>query len=315
MHIVDTLVSIVIPVYNSEKTISRVVDSVFSELNNIEVVLVNDGSSDKSHEVCKCLVEEYEGSVRYYSLARNVGEHNAVMAGLNMSRGDYAVIMDDDFQNPVSEVKKLIDHALNSDYDVVYTYYAEKKHSLFRNLGSKFNDKVANLMLKKPKGLYLSSFKILNRFIINEVIKYQLPFPYIDGLILRATSKIGKIEVAHAARETGKSGYTLMKLMSLWSNMFVNFSVLPLRVTTMIGFIFSGFGFILGIVAVVEKFVNPELPAGYTLLVTAVTIFSGIQLIAVGMLGEYLGRMFLSQNRTPQYTIRESFTAEELKKK
>ncbi len=315
MSTADKLISVVIPVYNSEDTIPRVVESVLGVLDNVEIVLVNDGSADNSHEVCSDLTEKFSGKVRYYSLARNVGEHNAVMAGLNCCNGDYAVIMDDDFQNPVSEVKKLVNYALENSFDVVYTYYAEKKHHLFRNLGSKFNDKVANLMLKKPKGLYLSSFKILNRFLIDEVIKYSLPFPYIDGLILRSTANIGTLQVKHEARETGKSGYTFMKLLSLWSNMFVNFSVLPLRVTTIAGFIFSGLGFILGITAVVEKFLNPHLPAGYTLLVTAITIFSGIQLIAAGMLGEYLGRMFLSQNRTPQYTIRESFGTEELKKK
>jgi undecaprenyl-phosphate 4-deoxy-4-formamido-L-arabinose transferase len=302
--------SIVIPVYNGALSIGRLVDELIAQLSplfQIEIVLVNDCSPDKSEEVCIAITEKHPDFVSFYSLAMNVGEHNAVMAGLNKASGDYAIIIDDDFQNPVSEVIKVITCMVNNDYDVVYTYYKEKKHSFFRNLGSRFNDKMANLMLKKPKNLYLSSFKIINRFLIDNVIKYNLPYPYIDGLILQITSRIGKIEVSHNKRETGKSNYTLRKLISLWMNMFTNFSILPLRISIILGFLFSIIGFLIGINAIIEKIYNPNVPLGYTFLVVIISIYAGVQLIAIGMVGEYLGRIFMANNKKPQYSIRKSF--------
>ena len=302
--------SIVIPVYNGALSIGRLVDELIALLTplfSIEIVLVNDCSPDNSEEVCIGISKKYPEFVSFYSLAMNVGEHNAVMAGLNKVTGDYAIIMDDDFQNPVSEVIKLINYMTNNDFDVVYTYFDEKKHSVLRNIGSRFNDKVANLMLKKPKDLYLSSFKIINRFLIDELIKYNLPFPYIDGLILRTTSDIGKIKVCHIKRQIGKSNYTLRKLISLWLNMFTNFSILPLRISIVLGFIFSLIGFLVGINAIIEKILNPFVPQGYTFLVIIISFYAGIQLIAIGMVGEYLGRIFMVQNKKPQYSIRKSF--------
>jgi undecaprenyl-phosphate 4-deoxy-4-formamido-L-arabinose transferase len=162
-------------------------------------------------------------------------------------------------------------------------------------------------MLKKPKDLYMSSFKIINRFLIDEVIKYNLPYPYLDGLILRSTSNIGKIKVSHTERQIGKSNYTLKKLISLWMNMFTNFSILPLRISIILGFIFSFIGFIIGIDAVIEKIYNPNVPQGYTFIVIIISFYAGIQLIAIGMVGEYLGRIFMAHNKKPQYSIRKSF--------
>lgn len=303
-------VSIVIPVYNAELSIGKLIDELVSELNhkyNLEIVLVNDNSTDNSEKVCISLYERYKNIINYYSLAKNVGEHNAVMAGLNNVCGEYVVIVDDDFQNPISEIKKLVSYATEKHYDVVYTYYKKKKHSLFRNLGSRFNDKVANVMLNKPEDLYLSSFKILNKFLVREIITYDLPFSYVDGLILRTTENIGKIEVEHNERESGKSGYTLRKLVSLWSNMFTNFSILPLRISIILGFLFAIIGFLIGIQTMIEKIINPNLPVGYPSLIVITAIFAGIQLVAIGMIGEYLGRIFLSQNKKPQYSIRRKY--------
>jgi len=302
--------SIIIPVYNGALSIGRLVDELIAQISpvfTIEIVLVNDCSPDNSEEICIGITRKHPDFVSFYSLAMNVGEHNAVMAGLNKSTGDFAIIMDDDFQNPVSEVKKVISYMASHDYDVVYTWYKVKKHSFFRNLGSRFNDKIANLMLKKPKDLYLSSFKIINRFLIDEVIKYNLPYPYIDGLILRTTSNIGKVKVSHNIRESGQSNYTLRKLISLWMNMFTNFSILPLRVSIFMGFIFSIIGFLIGIDAVIEKIQNPDIPLGYTFMVIIISFYAGVQLIAIGMVGEYLGRIFMSNNKKPQYSIRKSF--------
>lgn len=303
-------ISIVIPVYNGGLSIGGLVDELVAQLSpiyKIEIVLVNDCSRDNSEKMCIELALKYPETVCFYSLAINSGEHNAVMAGLNKASGDFAVVMDDDFQNPVSEVIKLITYMVSNDYDVVYTYYADKKHSFFRNLGSKFNDRVANLMLKKPRNLYLSSFKILNRFLINEIIKYNLPYTYIDGLILRTTSNIGKVEVAHNSRKIGKSNYTFLKLVSLWLNTFTSFSIIPLRFAMILGFIFSIIGFGIGINSLIEKLENPNVPQGYTSLIIVISVYAGIQLIAIGMVGEYLGRVFMAQNKKPQYTIRRSF--------
>ena len=302
--------SVVIPVYRGERSIGPLVDELVKELHplyRLEIVLVNDCSPDNAEQVCEALYTRYRPMVRAYSLAKNVGEHNAVMAGLNKSSGDWVVIMDDDFQNPVSEVIKLVNFAVANTYDVVYTFYDKKKHSLFRNLGSRFNDRVATIMLHKPKNLYLSSFKAMNRFLVEEIIKYTLPFSYIDGLVLQTTSNIGRVKVEHRDRKDGRSGYTLNKLISLWLNMFTNFSILPLRVAMGMGFIFAGIGFLAGIEMIIEKLVNPSIPIGYTFLVFIVTVFAGTQLVAIGMVGEYLGRMFLHLNKKPQFAIRRSF--------
>ncbi len=310
------VLSIVIPVYNGDKTISRLVDELISNLKGhykLEIILVNDNSSDKSEAVCISLYDKYRGIVRFYSLSKNVGEHSAVMAGLNHVTGDYAVIMDDDFQNPISEVSKLVKTAVSNEYDVVYSYYEKKQHSSFRNLGSWFNNKAANLMLKKPKGLYLSSFKVLNRFLVNEIIKYKAPFPYIDGIILQVTDKIGKVKVEHSARHEGESGYTLKKLISLWLNMFTNFSILPLRISIILGLIFASVGLGMGVYSVIEKLLSPDLPVGFPSLLVSISIFGGIQLIMLGMVGEYIGRIFLSINKKPQYTIRKAYEYNEEK--
>jgi undecaprenyl-phosphate 4-deoxy-4-formamido-L-arabinose transferase len=306
-------ISIVIPVYNGEHTIGRLVKELIAALSNqydLEIVLVNDNSPDNSESVCAAIFEEYPDIVRFYSLAKNVGEHNAVMAGLNQATGDYMVIMDDDFQNPISEVLKLLKYAAQNDCDVTYSYYKKKKHSVFRNLGSLLNDKIANIMLKKPKKLYLSSFKVMNRFIVDEIIKYDLPYPYIDGLILRTTDKIAMVEVEHSKRQIGKSGYTLTKLIRLWLNMFTSFSILPLRVSVVFGMVTALLGMIFGIIIILEKFSNPNLPVGYTSLIVVVLVFAGIQLVSLGVIGEYLGRIFLSQNKKPQYTVRKKFEKE-----
>lgn len=303
-------ISIIIPIYEGAGTIANLVDELVNSLtrSELEVVLVNDGSRDNSHEVCISLFRKYKNVVKYICLARNFGEHNAVLAGLNNATGDYAVIIDDDFQNPPGEIEKLIDKATAGQYDVVYSYYNKKYHSWFRNLGSQFNNFVANCLLNKPKDLYLSSFKCLSRFITQEVIKYKGPFPYIDGLILRSTQNIGKVKVKHAKRKEGKSGYTLKKLIRLWLNMFVNFSIYPLRISVFFGFLFLILAVILSISTIIERIINPDIPAGFASILVAILAFGGIQLLMLGLIGEYLGKLFLTDNQTPQYVIRHIFT-------
>ena len=310
MEYKPTSLAIVIPVYNSEKTIARLVDELVGNLGplyRLEIILVNDHSGDRSEEACISLYQRYKDTVRFYSLSRNVGEHSAVMAGLNKTTAEYAVIMDDDFQNPVGEVTKLVEKALEGDFDVVYTYYREKKHNMFRNIGSWFHNRVANFMLRKPKDLYLSSFKVLSRFLVEEIIKYKAPFPYIDGLVLQATENIGRVEVEHHPRQESRSGYTLGKLVSLWLNMFTNFSILPLRLSVFLGFVFAFLGLAMGAYTVIEKINHPDLPVGFASLIFSISVFAGVQLISLGIIGEYIGRIFLTLNRKPQYTIKKQF--------
>jgi undecaprenyl-phosphate 4-deoxy-4-formamido-L-arabinose transferase len=306
-------ITIVIPVYRGANSIGplvhRLIDILGRSPYGLQIVLVNDGSPDNSHEVCLDLHTEFPDIVTYLKLARNFGEHRAVMAGLNHAGGDYVVIMDDDFQNPPEEVTRLIDHAVKYNYDVVYTYYNKKHHHWFRNLGSKLNDVVANVMLGKPRGLYLSSFKCLSRFLVKEIIKYSAPYPYIDGLALRSTQNIGTIQVRHEPRREGQSNYTFRKLVSLWLSMFVNFSVMPLRVSTVMGLIFSAMGFLMSLVVVIEWLARPETPPGYSSVIVSVVLFSGVQLIMLGLVGEYLGRLFLTNNQTPQFVVRELYEA------
>jgi len=308
----DIKCSIVIPVYNGANSIGDLVNRLITELDQfrLEIVLVNDHSPDNSEEVCIAIYKKYPRIVRFYSLAKNVGEHSAVLAGLNHTSGDYVIIMDDDFQNPPAEVIKLITVAMENDYDVVYTYSKRKRHSHFRNFGSWFNDKVANIMLHKPRDLYLSSFKLISKFLVNEITKYKSPFPYIDGLILQTTDNIGQVNVDHQLRREGRSNYTLKKLISLWLNMFTNFSVIPLRVSIVLGFIFSVYGLVYGMIILIERILNPDMAPGLASLIVSVSILSGVQLIAIGMIGEYVGRIFIAQNKRPQYTIKKRFTGE-----
>ncbi len=299
--------SIVIPVYNGATTIGPLVDKLLDVLQGeekLQIVLVNDNSpSDNSAEVCRQLAQEKK-LVTFIDLARNFGEHNAVMAGLHYALGDYIVIMDDDFQNPPEEALKLVETARKNDWDVTYGNYIEKNHSIFRNLGSWFNGKVANLLLRKPPDLYLSSFKCLSAFIVKEIIRYRGPHPYLDGLALRATSRVGSVDVRHDARSAGTSGYTFRKLVRLWLNMFMNFSVTPLRFSSYLGFLFALVGLLMSVAVVMEKLLYPNLQVGWASLMCAVTTLSGIQLLLLGLVGEYLGALFLSVNDTPQFVVR-----------
>ena len=299
-------ISIVIPVYNAEQTIADVVVAVIKEFkgSDYEIVMVNDGSTDQTEGICEALARA-NPLIKYISLRKNFGEHNAVICGLNYISGDYAVIIDDDFQNPPEEIQKLIHLAVDGGYDVVYSKYAQKKHHLFRNLGSQLNDKIANLLLQKPKNLYLSSFKLIHKNVVKEIIKYKGPFPYIDGLILRVTHSLASVEVTHLKRASGSSNYTLKKLISLYFNMFFNFSVKPLRWFTISGIIIFLLGLGFSVAFLIDKLIHPETPAGWTSIIIAIITLSGFQIIFLGLIGEYLGKQYLDQNRTPQWVVKK----------
>jgi len=300
-------ISIIIPMFRSEGTIYSLVETLLSEksLKIFEVVLVNDASPDNTGEVCRGLVSNYHGKIRLIELSRNFGEHNAVMAGLNQCRGDLAVIMDDDFQNPPYEITSLVNELKTNKYDVVYGQYLEKQHHWFRNFGSRFNGFVATFALGKPKDLYLSSFKVLNRFTINEIISYKLPFTYIDGLIFRITNRIGTVQVRHMPRKKGESNYTFWKLIKLWLNMVTNFTIIPLHIATILGIITLCVGLGFALLVFYWIITGDPLPSGWPSLVCMITIFSGVQLLSFGVIGEYIGRLFLGNNGTPQYVVRE----------
>lgn len=310
--------AVVVPVFNSEETIGRLVDRLVEVLEphvgRLEIVLVDDGSTDGSHEVALEAYRKRPEVVVYVRLAKNFGEHSAVMCGLRNVSAEAAVIVDDDFQNPPEEILKLVDK-LQEGYDVVYSAYSDKRHSWIRNAGSRFNDLVATRLLRKPKNLYLSSFKALNRFLIDAVVEYDGPYPYIDGLILRSTSAIASQICEHQAREVGRSNYTPRRLIRLWLNMFTSFSVVPLRLASYLGLIMSAAGVLLAGFFVVSWKVggilgSGTIPPGWASLIVSVTLFGGIQLCVLGMIGEYVGRIFLTQNRSPQFVVRNVYRAE-----
>ena len=302
--------SIVVPLYNSAATIGRLVDALATlpVEGGLELILVNDCGPDNTLEVCERLLAAAPLPIKLVKLSRNFGEHNAVMAGLHHVSGDYVITMDDDLQNPPSEVLKLLRHTREHGHDVVYSYYEEKQHEMWRNFGSWLTNRVADVLLDKPRGLYLSSFRCMSAFVAREICRYDGPFAYVDGLILQVTQNIGRVRVEHAAREEGRSGYTARKLVRLWLNMFVNFSVMPLRVSTGFGFLMAGAGFLWTLGVVAEHYIAGT-PLGWGSLMAALLSFSGAQLIMLGIAGEYLGRLYLTANKRPQFVVRETVSS------
>src|SRR5277367_4634917 len=304
--------SIVVPVYNGAKTVGTLVHALaaLEIAGGHELVLVVDGSPDDSLAVCRRLAAELALPITVVNHSRNYGEHNAVMSGLRHARGAYMITMDDDLQNPPEEVKRLYEHARDHDYDVVYTYYATKHHAGWRNLGSAFHNRIADFLLDKPKGLYLSSFRCISAFLAGEITRYDGPFPYIDGLILQTTKAIGRLQVTHLPRAEGRSNYTMRRLLRLWLSMALNFSVMPLRVATLFGLVMSVLGF-LGLIEVVVEALLGETPSGWGSTLVIVLLFSGAQLLMLGVAGEYLGRLFLTVNKRPQAIVRDVTRSDE----
>ena len=299
--------SFVIPLYRSAETIGAVVREIEAlEIEGgHEIVLVNDGSGDATGEICRALVREAKVPTILIEHARNYGEHNAVLTGWRHARGAHVVNLDDDGQNPPAEAVRLWQHAKASGLDVVFGHYDVKQHDAWRNFGSWFTNRVTDWALEKPPGFYLSSFRCVNAFVAREVAAHTGPFPYIDGLILQVTQRIGSIAVRHEARKAGASGYTFRRLMRLWLSAWVNFSVLPLRVAALLGLALAaaglvGFGWV-----VYWKITNQGPPSGFGLVLSALLVFSGTQLVMLGLIGEYIGRMFLTVSQRPQAVVRE----------
>ncbi len=301
-------VSFVIPCYRSAKTITGVVDEIFATMAGskeyeYEIILVNDASPDDTFEVIRGLCEVHS-EVSGLNLAKNFGQHAALMAGMRHATGDIVVCLDDDGQTPADEVGKLLDK-LASGYDVVYAKYQHKQHSGFRNFGSKVNELMTRVMLGKPKELYVSSYFAAKRFIIDNVLTYENSYAYVIGLILRATKNIANVDVTHRERVEGTSGYTIKKLFGLWFNGFTAFSIKPLRIATFIGVICACGGFLYGLYTIIKRFVLPDIPLGYSATMSALVFIGGMLMLMLGLIGEYIGRIYISMNHSPQYVIRD----------
>ncbi len=298
--------SFVIPLYYSAETIRPLVKEIEALAidGGHEIVLVNDGSRDATAAVCRELVREARVPITFVNHARNFGEHNAVLTGYRHARGAHVVNIDDDGQNPPGEAVRLWQHACEAGLDVVYGHYAQKEHSPFRNFGSWFTNRLTDYVLDKPKGFYLSSFRCVSAFAAKEVAAHDWPFPYIDGLLLQVTQSIGSLEVQHRARQAGQSGYTLRRLLRLWASTFVNFSVMPLRIATLLGLVMAAGGLVGLAVVFYLRFIDHGPSYGWGSLMGALLVFSGTQLVMLGLIGEYIGRMFLTVNRRPQSVVR-----------
>lgn len=303
------MISVVIPCYKSNQTIRKVVELTASELTRLgyesyEFVLVDDCSPDggATADELEKLCREYP-FVKAVLLAKNAGQHNALMAGLNEASGDILIGMDDDMQTHPSQLQYLLEE-FNKGYDIVYGYYPDKKHSGFRNLGSYINYLSVRILIGKPKELKTSSYWVIRKFVRDYVIEYKSPYTYLQGLFLRTTRNISCIPIQHFKREVGESGYTFKKLVHLWSNI-IGFSVVPLRLATYFGYLFSILGILGAVAIVVRKLLVPTLALGWPSMMVAICFFSGLNLMFMGLIGEYIGRMFLGMNRNPQYVVRK----------
>ena len=307
-------ISYVIPCYRSEKTIESVITEIeetmsFLQNYTYEIVLVNDGSPDNTWgKICEIVKDHKE--VRGFNFAKNFGQHAALMAGLNNVTGDIIICLDDDGQTPANEATKLI-RAIEDGADAVYAKYDNKKHSAFRNFGTAMNEWMTEVMLGKPKKLYVSSYFAVRRFVVDEMIKYKGSYPYVIGLVLRTTKNIVNVDVNHRSREIGTSGYNFAKLLGLWVNGFTAFSIKPLRIATVMGCVFAFIGFIYGIYTIIKRFVLPDIPAGFSALMAAIIFFGGMTMLMLGMAGEYIGRTYISINDNPQYVVRDVVSSDD----
>ena len=307
------LVSFVIPCYRSAQTIGKVVGEIDAAMKAMdaydhEIVLVNDGSPDGTFEVIRELCAGRK-DICGVNLARNFGQHAALMAGFRYVHGDVVVCLDDDGQTPADEVGKLL-AGIEEGSDAVYARYSRKQHSPFRNFGSRINERMARIMLGKPKELYVSSYFAVRRFVAEEMLRYENPYPYVIGLVLRATKNITNVDVTHRERENGTSGYTFGKLLGLWFNGFTAFSIIPLRISTVVGFLSACAGFLYGVYTVVKKFVNPDVPVGFSAMMAMLVFIGGMIMIMLGMIGEYVGRIYISINSSPQNVVSECLNAD-----
>lgn len=302
-------ISFVIPCYNSSKNIESVIGEIEQAMETrpetaYEIVLVNDCSRDGTADVIKRLAQE-KPYIIAVDLAKNVGQPGALLAGLHYVSGDYIMTSDDDGQTPVGRVFDFLAE-IEKGYDVVCARYTDREQpSLFRRLGSALNRGMSDWLIEKPKGTYMAAFFMARRYIVDEMIRYRQPYPYISGIILRATQNVGNLDVEQRARKSGSSGYTLKKLLNLWLNGFTAFSIKPLRIATGTGILLALVGVLLALAAGIRKIAAPGTAAGFYVLLAAVLFVGGLILIFMGLVGEYIGRIYMCINETPQYVVKE----------
>lgn len=304
-------ISFVIPCYNSTHTIKNVVQEIKEVMQkelcqyDYEIVLVNDGSPDGTTYGAILDIVRTEHFMKGINLARNFGQPSAVMAALHHVTGDYIVCGDDDGQTPFDELPKLLEK-IEEGYDLVEAKYAvREKRSLFRRIGTMLNEGMATWLIEKPKKLELTTYWVVRRFVVNEMIRYTNSYPYLGGLMLRVTQNACNVSVSHRERISGKSGYSLRKMMELWLNGFTSFSAKPLRMMSALGFITAVVGFIYGTFTIINKIMDPAIPVGYSSIITVMLLMFGIILFFMGLTGEYVGRIYIALNRAPQYVIKD----------
>jgi undecaprenyl-phosphate 4-deoxy-4-formamido-L-arabinose transferase len=298
--------SIVVPVYNSAKTLGNLLERLTTVLASItqsyEIILVDDGSSDASWSVIQSLRATYGEHLVAVQLMRNYGQHNTLMCGLGMARGEYVLTMDDDLQNPPEEIPKLLAHIKQHGLDLVYGCPSEREHAPWRNIGSTLVLHFYRTVFRNP--VTPTPFRIMRHQLAQSVMFYDLNFTFLDGLLAWCTSRIGGVQVEHHPRTQGGSGYSMGKLLLMALNLYTNFSLIPLQIVSGLGFVTALSGFGVGLYYLVQFFAsNIEVP-GFASTIIAILILGGAQLLALGVIGEYLGRLHLNVNRKPQYVIR-----------
>ena len=308
------LITVIIPCYRSQKTIGAVVDEVRAEFKKhpdceYRLVLVNDGSPDGTFAEIERICSG-DPAVVGVDLSRNFGQASAKMAGLAYSEGDVTVFMDDDGQHPADGIFKLADKVMEG-YDVVYAAFPKKKHKFFKRLSSELHHKVSVWAGNAPAGVTGSSFVAYSSFAVKALAEYKSPFVSLGGYLNRVTSRFANVQMQHRERLSGKSGYTFKKLIALWMNTVTNFSIVPLRITSAFGFICSALGFLLGIIVIIRKLVNSHVAAGYSSTIAAILFIGGIIMLMLGLLGEYVGRIYMTVSSAPQFAVRKVINAEE----
>ena len=307
-------ISVVIPVYNGAETLKSLIAEINKTFKNnfksYELILVDDKSIDNSWEIITSLCKE-NNWIKGVSLRKNVGQHNAIFAGLKFTSGNFIVTMDDDGQNSPNYIVDLYQE-IKKGHDICYANYLKKKHNLFRKLASTLNNFFVTFLFNKPLNLYLTSFRIFTYQIKNEIIKNKSSSIYLDGLLISISSNISKIMVNHEERKFGKSNYSFFKLLNLWIQMATGFSVAPLRLASILGLFFSLIGFLMSIWLVFIRIPSSDAPMGWTSLIVTVLFLGGIQLVALGTIGEYLGRTYLSVNNYPQISINNLLNIEKI---
>lgn len=305
------LLSFVIPCYRSALTIEQVIDEIDRVVSqrpefDYEVIAVNDCSPDDVLQVLRGLATT-RPKLRVISLAKNMGKHAAVLAGYRFVRGEIVVNLDDDLQSPTPELWRLLDPLLSGEFDAVTASYPANVQAWWKQLGSRLNKLMGDFMLNKPRHVRFHNFNALRRFVADEMARYRHPYPYIEGLVLRVTTNIASVEMAGRARgDELPTGFTLRKSVSLFVNGLTAFSVTPLRIATVAGFSFAMLGFIGLAWTVAKKLLDPNVQAGFTSLMSVLLFTNGFTMLSLGLLGEYLGRVYICINDSPQYVIRET---------